>query len=183
MAFASKIPGMLHFASTTALFGSALWAGCITTNPVDFREEENFPPSVVSQLTAEYPLREIGQLDLDAPVEVRELPLEVIVRDPNVDQTLEYLIFLDAETVNDSPIQEGIIEPFQGEVERPRTFTVPYDVLTPAGVCRQVELVVSGAFSPSSVEPRRPAQEGDIDDRTWWIEVTDADNPIPTRCR
>jgi hypothetical protein len=28
------------------------------------------------------------------------------------------------------------------------------------------------------VEPRRPVEEGDIDQVTWWVEVTDADNPV-----
>lgn len=175
MTFAFQSIRMVFLASCVM---AASTAGCIATSPVDFPQDENFPPSVVSQPGAQYPLREIGQLNLDDPVEVPELPLQVIVRDPNVDQTLEYLLFLDAETVNDSPIQEGVVNPFQGQVERPRTFTVPYEVLTPAGECHKIELVVSGAFANSAVEPRRPAQEGDIDDRTWWIEVTDADNPV-----
>ena len=96
MAFASKIAGMLHFASRTALVASALGAGCITTNPVEFQEEENFPPSIVSQPLAAFPLNEIGMIDLDEPTEVEEMPLEVVIRDPNVSQTLQYRIFLDS---------------------------------------------------------------------------------------
>jgi hypothetical protein len=175
MTFAFQSIRMVFLASCVT---AASAAGCIATSPVDFPEDENLPPSVVSQSAAQYPLRDIGQLNLDDPVEVPELPLEVIVRDPNVDQTLEYRLFLDSPTPpgDDSPIQSGVIEP-SGEVERPRTFTIAYDSLTPAGVCRKIELLVSGAFA-NFVEPRRPAQEGDIDDRVWWIEVTDADNPV-----
>lgn len=184
MTFAFKTPGMLSLTSCLAFAASVASSGCIATSPVEFPEDENFPPSVISEEGAQYPLREIGELNLDVPVEVRELPLEVIVRDPNVDQTLSYRVFVDAETVNDSPILEGTVEPFQGEVDRPRTFTVPYEVLTPAGVCHKIELLVTGAFAPGAVEPRRPAQEGDIDDRTWWIEVIDFDNPtIEEACR
>lgn len=180
MTFAFNFPGMLSFASTFALAASVTASGCIAANPIDFPEDENFPPSAVSQPGAEYPLREIGQLDLDAPVATQELPLEVIVRDPNVDQTLEYRIFIDSPTPpgNDPFTDQGVILP-TGDVERPRTFTVPYDQLTPAGECHKIELIVVGAFA-SQVEPRRPVQEGDFDARTWWIEVTDTDNPVIT---
>lgn len=182
MAFASKIPGMLHFASTTALLASAFGAGCITTNPVEFQAEENFPPSIISQQGAEFPLSEIGQIDLDAPVEPREMPLQVIIRDPNFGQTLEFRMFLDAPEPPEPerPIQEGEILP-SGFVERPRLFSISYDELAP-GVCHKIELVVVGSFA-SNVEQRRPREEGDIDQATWWVEVTDADNSFPTRCR
>jgi hypothetical protein len=181
MTFAFKNPGMLSLTSCLAFAASS---GCIATSPVEFPEDENFPPSVISEEGAQYPLREIGELNLDVPVEVRELPLEVIVRDPNVDQTLSYRVFVDAETVNSSPIIEDTIEPFQGEVERPNTFNIPYDFLLPAGVCHKVEVVVTGAFAPGAVEPRRPVEAGDIDNRTWWIEVIDFDNPtIEEACR
>ena len=177
MPFAFNIFGMLSFASCVALAAMSA-SGCIATNTIDFPEDENFPPSAISQETAAYPLREIGQLNLDDPVEEPELPLEVIVRDPNFDQTLEYRIFLDATNPPASaeiPIDQGTLPP-TGEVERPRTFTVSYDLLSP-GVCHKIELTIVGSFL-GFVEPRRPTQEGDIDNRTWWIEVTDADNPL-----
>jgi hypothetical protein len=175
---------MLSFLSCMVLAMSFAAVGCVTTDPITFSPEENFPPSIISQPTAEYPLRDIGDLNLDDPVEEPELPLEVIVRDPNIDQTLEYRIFVDSPTPpgNDPPIDQGEIDP-TGEVERFRTFTIPYDLLTPAGVCHKVELVVSGNFA-SPVEPRRPLEEGDVDGVTWWIRVTDADFPvITTECR
>jgi hypothetical protein len=178
MAFASKSFGMLSLASCAAFAASVAASGCIATTPVEFTEEENYPPSAISQPGAQYPLREIGQLDLDVPVEQRELPLEVIIRDPNIDQTLEYRVFVDSPTPpgNDSPIDQDFIDP-SGEVERPWTFNIPYDVLTPAGECHKIELLLSGGFA-SPIEPRRPLEEGDVDDRTWWIEVTDSDNPV-----
>ncbi len=182
MTFAFKRPGMLYFASCAALFAASS-VGCIATSPVDFPEFENFPPSLISQPGAQYPTRDIGRLDLDDPDPARELPLEVNVRDPNLDQTLEFRVFVDSPTPpgNDFPIDQGVVDP-TGEVSRPRTFTVSYDELTPAGVCHKIELVVSGAFA-STVEPRRPLQEGDVDDLTWWIRVTDADNPIAGECQ
>jgi len=145
--------------------------------------EPNYPPSVVSQPDAEYSLNQIGKLNLDEPVETLVVPLEVIIRDPNLDQTLEFRVFLDAPPppAAEFPIQDGIIEP-TGLLERPRTFEIPYAQLAP-GECHKIELVVVGEFA-SIVEARRPVEAGDFDQVTWWIEVVDADNPEILRvCR
>lgn len=180
MTFASKYRGMLSLASYVACAAAVAASGCIATSAVDFPEGQNYPPSAISQQGAQYPLREIGELNLDDPVETPEVELEVIVRDPNIDQTLEYRIFVDSPTPpgNDAPVEEDVIPP-TGDVERLRTFTVSHDLLTPAGQCHKIELVISGGFA-SAVEPRRPIEEGDIDDRTWWIRVIDSDNPVIT---
>lgn len=175
MTFASHLSWMLSFASSAAICVSA--TGCIATSTIEFDPDENFPPSIVSQPGAEYPLDEIGELNLDETVET-EVPLEVIIRDPNFDQTLEYRIFLDAPP--DLPVDFDVIDPV-GTLERPRTFSIPNDSLAP-GICHKIELVVVGMFA-SFVEPRRPVQEGDVDQATWWIKVIDADNPIAGECR
>lgn len=186
MAFASKIGWMLFFASCAALGTGALSGGCIATNTIEFEPVENFPPSIISQPLADFPLNEIGELNLDdplAPGEPAEIPLEVIVRDPNLDQTLEYRLFLDAPEPPgvERPIQEAEVEP-SGFVERPRTFTVSYDELAP-GECHKIELVVVGQFA-SNVEQRRPVEPGDVDQATWWVEVIDTDHPtIEVVCR
>lgn len=182
MAFASKYPGMLFFASCAALCASALaGGGCVATSTIEFDSAQNYPPSVVSEPNSEYPLNRIGQLNLDDPVETPELPLEVIIRDPNVDQTLDYRMFLNSPPAPDVPFNSGEVPP-EGFVERPSVFFVPYDLLE-AGRCHRIELVVVGEFD-SFVEPRRPAEEGDFDDATWWVEVTDAANPvIVEQCR
>lgn len=183
MTFAFNSSGMFCFASWVALASSAAVAGCVTTNPIEFSPDENFPPSVVSQATAEYPLREIGQLNLDDSLET-EVPLDVVVRDPNVDQTLEYRIFLNSSTPpgTEFPIDDGMIPPQGGVVDRFETFNIPHTLLTP-GECNKIELIVVGNFL-SFVEPRRPEEEGDVDSATWWIEVTNTDNPVITvECR
>lgn len=178
MSFASNISGMLFLASSAAVASAISVMGCIATDTIEFTEAQNFPPSVVSQSTAAYPLREIGQLNLDDPVDTPELPLDVVVRDPNVDETLEYRIFLDSPTPpgNDFPFDQGEVLPQGGLVERPTTFMVPYTALAP-GECHKIELFVVGSFA-SNVEPRRPVQEGDVDNVTWWVEVIDTDNPV-----
>jgi len=177
MAFASKFAGMLYFASTVALLALASNSGCIATTPVEFDPAQNFPPSIISQLAAEFPLNEIGQINLDDPIETPEMPLEVVIRDPNNDQTLEYRIFLDSPPppAAEFAIQQGDIEP-TGFLDRPTVFFVPHDLLS-AGECHKIEVVVVGRFI-SNVEQRRPAEEGDIDVATWWVRVTDTDNPV-----
>jgi hypothetical protein len=176
MGFAFKIQRMLLFASSAALCALGSTGACIATDTIEFEPEENFPPSIVSQLNAQFPLNEIGQINLDDPVEIAEMPLQVIVRDPNFDQTLEYRIFLDSEPpAPELPVDDGIIEPVGG-LDRPRTFSVQYDSLAP-GICHRIELVVVGQFA-SFVEPRRPVDENDIDQVTWWVEVIDADHPV-----
>ena len=186
MAFASKFPRMLVFASCVALAASALSSGCIATSTIEFEPVENFPPSIISQPLADFPLDEIGRINLDDPLfpsEPAEMPLDVIIRDPNFDQTLEYRIFLDSPEppAAEFAIQQGDVEP-TGFLERPRTFAISYDELAP-GECHKIELVVVGEFA-SNVEQRRPVEPGDIDQATWWVEVIDADHPvIEVECR
>jgi len=183
MAFASKLPRMLFFASSVALVASASSSGCIATSTIEFEPVENFPPSIISQPLADFPLNQIGQINLDDPVESPEMLLQVIIRDPNFDQTLEYRAFLDSPPppTSETPIDFGTVDS-TGFLERPRTFPISYESLAP-GECHKIELVVVGKFE-SFVEPRRPVEEGDIDQVTWWVEVTDTDNPVITvECR
>lgn len=175
MTFACKFPGMLSFASWLAMLTVAPSGGCIATNQIEFAPEENFPPSIVSEPTAEFPLNRIGEINLDDPVETPEMPLQVIIRDPNFDQTLDYRMFLDSPPAPEVPFNDGEVPP-SGFLERPTVFFVPYDLLTP-GECHRIELVVVGEFD-SFVEPRRPAQEGDFDEATWWVRITDSDNLV-----
>ena len=187
MAFASKFRGMLFFASCVALGASASSSGCIATSTIEFEPEENFPPSIISQSNAEFPLDEIGQINLvdpPPPEEPTEMPLEVIIRDPNFEQTLEYRIFLDPPPPSEPefPIQQGFIEP-TGFLERPRTFAISYDELDP-GECHKIDLIVVGRFLSDTVELRPPEEEGDFDLATWWVEVTSPLFPVITReCR
>ena len=183
MAFASTFTRMLFFASCAALVASAASSGCVATGTIEFDPVENFPPSIISEPLADFPLNEIGQINLDDPVESPEMPLQVIIRDPNFDQTLEYRIFLDSPPppTPETPIDFGTVDS-TGFLERLRTFPIPYESLVP-GECHKIELVVVGEFA-SFVEPRRPVEEGDIDQATWWVEVVDSDNPVIIReCR
>ncbi len=187
MTLASKFPWMVLFASCALAGFSASSSGCIATDRIEFDPAENFPPSIISQPEAEFPLNEIGQINLDDPLppdQAAEMPLQVIIRDPNIDQTLEYRIFLDSPPppAAEFPIQQGTVEPNVGLLERPSEFFIPYEALGP-GICHKIELVVAGGFASGSVEPRRPVEPGDIDQATWWVEVTDDDTPLEAACR
>ena len=166
---------------------SASSSGCIATDRIEFEVVENFPPSIVSQPEAEFPLNEIGAINLDDPLppeQAAEMLLQTIIRDPNFEQTLEYRIFLDSSPppAAEFPIQEGTVEP-SGFLERDREFPIPYELLTP-GECHKIELVVVGNFASRVVEPRRPVEPGDIDQATWWVRVIDDEFPVITQeCR
>ncbi len=186
MTLASKYRWMLLFASCASVGLSVASFGCIATDRIQFEPSENFPPSIVSQPGADFPLNEIGQVNLDDPLppeQAAEIRLQTIIRDPNFDQTLQYRIFLDSPPPPSAelPIQQGDVEA-SGFLERPSEFFISYEALAP-GICHKIELVVVDQFA-SFVEPRRPVDPGDIDEVTWWIEVTDGNNPEITQgCR
>lgn len=156
-------------------------AGCITTGPINFEEEDNVPPCISSSPDASFPLNEIGDLNLDEPSSTQELPLQTIIVEANLEQVVQYRVFLDSPPppFSDSPILDGNIAP-NGFLAREATFSIPFSVLTP-GTCHKVEVLVSGAFS-GFVEPRRPLEPGDVHQATWWIRVVDQDQPIAGIC-
>lgn len=186
MALASKFPWMLLFVSRASVSFCVLSSGCIATDRIEFDPAENFPPSIISQPEAEFPLNEIGQVNLDDPLppeQAAEILLQTIIRDPNFDQTLQFRIFLDSPPppASEFPILSGDIDP-SGFLARDREFAIPYEALA-AGICHKIELLVVGQFA-SFVEPRRPVDPGDFDQVTWWVEVTDDNNPVITQgCR
>ena len=172
-------------ASVSRLGWAALciFAGCIATDPINFDPEENLPPSLSSQVEARFPMSAIGSLNLDDPAPTQEMPLETVIVDANVEQTLQYRVFLDSEqppSPNEFPILSGLVSP-SGFLDRDQTFLIPFFELNP-GTCHKIEVVITGAFR-SPVEPRTPAEPGDLFQATWWVEVVDADAPTADRCR
>jgi hypothetical protein len=162
---------------------SACGLDCVVANPIEFNPDENIPPCISSQPEAEFPLNEIGRINLDDPTPTPEMPLQVLILDANRGQTLQYRIFLDSgpPPPSEIPVLSGEI-PSDGFLERPRTFLIPYELLAP-GICHKIELVVAGAFA-GFVEPRRPVEPGDVHEVVWWVEVIDAENPAIVRaCR
>ncbi len=173
-----------HMSRLLCLLVGTFTMGCLTTEKIDFIPEENFPPSIVSAPGAEHPLTEIGALDLDAPIPpggTTDYVLEMIIRDVNVDDTLQYRLFRDPVDPSSSPILSGEIPPEPSQItgqlltERPFDRPIPFTLMGAPGVCHRFELLVTTEFK-NFVEPMEPALEGDLDTATWWVRVTDDDN-------
>ncbi|MEM9730260.1 MAG: hypothetical protein AAF997_16895 [Myxococcota bacterium] len=153
-------------------------SGCVATDTIEFDPTENFPPSIISQPEALFPLDEIGAVNLDdpPPAQGAEVLLQTTIRDPNIEETLEFRLFVDdvAILVGDD------IEP-SGFVERDRDFAVPFGSLTP-GDCHKVDLVVTSEFE-SVIDLREPLIPGDFDQAVWWIRVTNTEFPEASECQ
>ena len=153
---------------------------CLVTDNAQIPEEGNLPPSIVTGETANtmgVGLGQIIQIDLDT-FEGSELSIPVIVRDPNLDQTLEYNAYVDFEGSIASLVAGGTIQP-SGEaceqdqcLERFFELQVPITEL-PAGECHKIELLVSSRFSREgafrqSVDPTDNARA------VWWVRAADS---------
>lgn len=173
----------MAFVSRVGWVAFCILGGCIATDPIDFDAEENIPPSLSSQAEARFPMSAIGSLNLDDPAPTQEMPLETVVVDANVEQTLQYRVFLDSEqppSPNEVPILDGFVSP-SGFLDRDQTFLIPYARLVP-GICHKIEVVITSEFR-SPIDSRTPAEPGDVFQATWWVEVVDADAPTADRCR
>lgn len=151
-----------------------LMMSCLVTDKIELPEERAFPPSIVSPPDADgVSLDEIILVDKDtAPTEIM---IPIIVRDPNVDQSLELRLFVDPsdprimfETI---PQANNNVISANGTIERSLTLRVPTGRL--ALGCRKLELLVSTGFNEES----EPVVMGDIDQAVWWVRVVDAANP------
>lgn len=162
-AFNNRWMCLLASSGFLGLFGSA----CVATDTIEFDPTENFPPSIVSQPEATFPLDEIGLINLDDGGD--ELLLQTTIRDPNIEETLQFRLF-----VNNFPILQDEIEP-SGFVERDRDFAVPFGNLDPDLGCNQIVLVVTSEFA-GSIDLREPAIPGDFDQVVWWLRVENESN-------
>ncbi|MCB9603119.1 MAG: hypothetical protein H6721_31285 [Sandaracinus sp.] len=155
------------------LTAACLAMGCLVTDKVELPEERNFPPSVVTMAAEDAPtIDRIVTFDLADGLPQLELP--VVVRDPNVDQSLEYQLWVDFEgnvsaLVSD---RDARIAP-TGTLERSTTLRVPATRLTPAPSCHRIELLVTGEFD-GGTRFRDPVEDGDISQTVWWVRVIDS---------
>lgn len=154
--------------------------GCILRD-FEYEEPANVPPSVLG--STDDPLDRVQILDLDAEVGgdggvSSDLEFVAIVRDPNVTEQLQGLVFLDRTPARTIPI--GMEFPIPAEqdedpVHRRVRFTVPRMSFSPG--CHRVELHVSGGFINFS-NPQ-PAIEGDLGVGVWWIAGTNESDMTP----
>ena len=179
MTFASQREGMVSLGLCALCL--VVIAGCIATDRIEFNSDL-FPPSIVSAPDAENPLNRIAQLNIDDPPpgETEEFLLETIVREPNLEEGLQFRVFFDSPPSPGAPefvIVEGELGP-SGFLERTLDIAIPFTQFEP-GACHRIELVVVGEFA-SGLEHREPVIPGNFDQVTWWVEVSSNDVPPPS---
>ncbi len=156
--------------------------GCILRD-FDYQDPTPVPPSVLG--STEDPLDRVQTLDLDLVVGGGDggvgvdLDFVAMVRDPDLEEPLQGLVFVDRTTADPRPIAPEFsipVEQDEDPVHRRVRFTVPRARFAQAG-CHRVELHVSGGFVDFS-NPR-PAIDGDLGVGVWWVVAFDAANPTP----
>ncbi len=155
--------------------------GCLVTENAQIPEEPNYPPSIVSAPEAAelgVALDQIVRINLDE-FEGSELVLPVVIRDPNLNQPLEFQVYLD---FNGNPFETVISEPNSvvaptGMLARSLSVRVPRMRLIP-GSCQKVELRVSSQFENDPILFRNPVEPEDFDQAVWWLRVVDSESPL-----
>ncbi len=159
---------LCHSGPAFALVTSMGWwlssSGCLILNRHDSAEEPNYPPSIVSAPNAEQRLGGIVRLEPDD--DNLDITFEFVVRDANIEQSLEYRIFLDRVVGLGlvGLVEQDVIHPV-GDADRPHQFSVGRDTLM-AKPCTKVEFLVAGEFL---LRENLPVVEGDMDTAIWWV--------------
>jgi hypothetical protein len=150
---------------------------CLITQPVQFEPPSGSPSSITTpMMDAPFPLDEIVRLTTaDTMIE----PFVVEVRDPDVDEVLEYRVFIDRQPDRISDVSGTIpvIDRAAGVSRTTRRLEFPLQgvrsrlLSNPAGGCHRIELFVSGRFQS---ELPLPAREGDLATAVWWVATEPA---------
>ncbi len=170
---------LLLLACSTSLMG------CILRD-FDYQAPVNVPPAVLG--TAETPMSQMIKVDLDAPVGGdagvgSTLTFRAVVRDPNVDQQLRGLIYLDRNP--NAPGRQGLVNdtlitPQHGDQpwDRNVSFDVPLEQLSALGAgCHWAELLVTSNDNISGVADPQLIDPTDQGVGVWWIEVINQSMP------
>ena len=144
-----------------------LLMGCLVTEKKEFPQQTSCPPSIETELLTNpmQPLDSIVILDVtegsggDSGPADKTRTFDVVIRDCNEDQNLEYKVFKGGDVV-----ELQVIEP---DFRNPFSFTVTFDDVPPA--CERVELVVTEHFKFGT--DREPVRPGDIGTATWWVAI------------
>lgn len=162
--------------------------GCLVTDKVELTLQPNTPSALYqpTALAADEPsVQSIYEIDLDT-FPFAEINLRAIIYDPDIDQTLDWKVFLDFDPDNPTgPIDFDTVGPSDAETPEWR-FDLDSDEIL-IGVselggtgCHKLELRVSSEFE-SSFPGYEPAGSSDpvpdVGAMIWWISVTDAANP------
>jgi hypothetical protein len=163
------------------LLASCLLMGCLVTEKKEFPPEPNCPPSVETATVeggANFPLEHVIKLDLstepsgDAGPIDPSLEFNFDIRDCNESQELRFRVF---SSIRTAFLRERTVRPPQ---RNPASFTLDRSDFPAslAGTCQSVEVLVTGAWEDAS-DDREPATPGDIGTGTWWIAITNTENP------
>lgn len=170
--------------------------GCITQD-LTFVPPTNFPPSIEVPTGAAYPLDEVIRLRADLiggggdAGPINTIVLDIEVRDPDVDQELQYLVWVDYQRgITLFPVGNGFVTPVpSGSVDRRRRaqrvqVPVRNEALSRPG-CHRVEILVSERFrNEEGLPTREPLVSGDLASATWWVatQATEGDAVDMTGC-
>ena len=169
--------------------------GCITQD-LHFVPPTNYPPSVEVPADGARPFSEVIRLQADQlggggdAGPVTSVRLDVLVRDPDVDQELQYKVYVDYQlgVVEDPSIADFLpARPATGSNRRERRLSidVPIRALREPG-CHRIELLVSERFQSRTADAtgREPLVEGDLGTGTWWVatQATAGDEVDMTGC-
>ncbi len=154
---------------------ATLLPACITES-IRIEPPANFPASIESTDTASHPLnRVISFVPTEAPdggtTDYQPFDLDVVIRDPDVDQHLEYQLYVDARRGGGNTGGE-IPTSTEGDRTR-RTLSIPTgDALVDlrSAGCHRIEVLVSEGFRPGSPVP---LVEGDLGTAVWWVATAD----------
>lgn len=160
---------------------STMLTGCIIARDLDYEDPPNLPPSVHGTPTS--PMNQVIEVDSD-PIAAdagtsANLDFVAIVRDPNVDDELLGLVFVDYDpTGTNQPVLPEIrIPPSSGAdpLTREVRFSIPRG-LFPSQSCWIVELHVSRSFV--GFNDPQPADPDDLGVGVWWVVRDDEGNQV-----
>lgn len=146
---------------------------CIIPQHVQIDPPDNFPPAVADPLAPPASYQPIGSHISLADLEPSDagvptsIPFEVAVRDPDVDQELQYQVWVNYRTGSASSLRGRLLPDAVSDTDRTTRllrFDLPRATLI---ACNRVELRVTTSFQFE--DPREPSVEGDLGSATWWI--------------
>jgi hypothetical protein len=155
---------------------------CLVPFATQVDPPDNFPASIADPLAPPTDYRPIGShIDLsdiepgDAGVSA-DLFFEVAVRDPDINQPLEWQVWVNYTGGSSGTATRGTLlaDPQTDPDRRTRRLSFGLSRASLIG-CNRIELQVSSEFS--FADQREPVLEGDVAMATWWV-VADRTVPI-----
>lgn len=161
------------FPIMVALFAS-MSASCILSEPVRFEPPPNTPPAIDTSATPTARIFRTSAMDVAGDGDgspTNALDFDVTIIDANVDQTLEYRVYLDWDPGSPSPsLSSGLVPRVASgdRTRRPLRFSLPRER---EPNCHWVELLVTTDFRGDTREPATP---GDLATASWFVLTTES---------